>query len=53
MDDNLDLYITLRLFPGERVPTPRPAAPETRPCSLSEWSEAAEWRRQDAEEQGR
>jgi hypothetical protein len=41
----------LALFPGERVPTPRPVAPpETRPCSPQEWTEAADGARQDAEE---
>jgi hypothetical protein len=40
-----------RLFPGERLPTPRPVTPpETRPCSSQEWNEAAEWVGQDAEE---
>jgi hypothetical protein len=51
MDDNLELYLALRLFPGERLPTPRPVTPAaTRPCSPSEWQEAAEWAAQDAEE---
>jgi hypothetical protein len=39
------------LFPGERLPAAPPgAAPATRPCSASEWTEAAEWAGQDREE---